>query len=252
MTTLLYWAGCRGLGALYCILVITASSAGLAYAAGLDWGLTAAPLLAASVNVLTSTGNGAATVAWLLASTLAAAYGTSCGAPTLAGLALAAASAALWAASRKPGLAYAGLAAGSTGEPLPAAVAIVVASAGVAHFTKRLHASLALLPLALLVYYSTPATAAMVTSSLALSLVMASGGPAGLRSCPFRTDVILGLPALVVTGAGVALEIAGYHYWASLIWPTGFILQASSILAPEPALGSPSLRPDGGERSGGS
>lgn len=250
MSRLLYWAGCRGPGAVYCMLVALASAASLAYAAGVQAGVYAAAILASSVVALVSTGSTVAPAAWLaLSSLLLLAAGPGALPARYASLALLAA-AALWAAAaRRPEVAYAGLAAGAFGDPATAAAAVVASGVAGLLSTRRLHASLALALVAPLVYYSTPAAAAMASSSLALALVAAAGGPAGLRGCPVRTDSALAVPALSIAAVGFALELAGSSYWASLVWPMGFMLQASSILTPEPAFfGSSSLSPEGEKR----
>ncbi len=248
MSSLLYWTGCRGLGAVYCALIAAASFASLAYAAGFTLGSAIAPLFASTVIALTSTGSGLAAAAWLVLTTIFFLGHMTGVLPEYAGLAVVG-TAILWgAASRRYEIVYAGLAAGSLGDPTIAAAAITASGAAAAASTRRLHAGLTVLSLAPITYYATPTAAAMVTASLAFALVVASGGPARLKSCPVRTDAMLEVPALIVAGAGILLEAAGIGYWASLIWPTGFILQASSILVPEPALGNLSLSSEAQER----
>ncbi len=248
MSSLLYWTGCRGLGAVYCALIAVAAFASLAYAAGSLLGVMMSPLFASTVLALTSTGSGAAAAAWLSLGGAVFLGGVAGILPDHAGLALVGAAAVWGAAARRYEVAYAGLAAGSLGDPVAVAAAVIVSAVAAAASTRRLHAGLAVLVVAPIVYYAPPTAAAMAAASLAFALVVASGGPARLRSCPVRTDAKLEVRAMTVAGVGILLEVLGVSYWASLIWPTGFILQASSILVPEPAFVSLSLSPEAEER----
>ena len=225
---------CKGPGAVYCMLL---AFSGMAALLAVLWGLPPAldsAFLAVGALTLVASRKPLAAMLTILAEALALLASASVD-PPLASLAGAAAALLAALAFREAGLGVAALASAAIpGAGLaPALAPLAVAGASMAYKLRRLHPALAVL-VAATPWLAGGDAAAMAVASLAAFLSLVAGGPSGLEGCPFRSSNPLGISGLAAAAAGVALGLAGLEHWAWLVWSTGFIVQVSGLLVPEP------------------